>query len=101
MDEDPLTNLEDWLRSEIGVGSSVNIFRGFSRQNVAYIRVASRPRDLTFLPSFHLIFTPKEEDKESVFNLNLVTFNGKVIDTCQVDLVRKEQNFILEKMLQS
>ena len=87
----PLDNLENWLRSECGL--SVHIFRGICQPtDLPYLHVWNTrpPKDLTYLPSFHLIFTLKAE---SVFDLNLVTFNGKVIDTCEVDLVKKT-NFV-------
>jgi hypothetical protein len=82
---DPLDQLINWLRSECG--SSVHIFRGTSSTDLPYVHVWSSkpPKDLTFLPSFHLIFTLKSG---STFDLHLLAFNGKIIDTCQFDLVK-------------
>ena len=50
-----LIRLERWLRAE--VGSDVKIAVGRCRRtNRSFLDVAARPKEMTFLSSFHLVF---------------------------------------------
>jgi len=81
----PLIRLENWLKSEIG--PNVLISRGHCRRsNRTFLDVTNRPKEMTFLATFHLIFSVTSE---SLLQLHLVAFNGKIIDACPFELVIK------------
>ena len=89
MEDDPLNpliQLESWLKSELG--SSVQIFRGRCRQSDrTFIDVTNHPKEMTFLPTLHLIFSLTSESTPTL-QLHLLSFNGKIIDACTFDMVR-------------
>ena len=77
--------LEKWLRSRMGPEIPITLVR-CRRTQRPFLDVAAAPKEMTFLATFHLIFTLATD---STVQMHLVAFNGKIVDSSTFELVSK------------
>ena len=75
--------LEKWLRTRMGPDIPITLVR-CRRTQRPFLDVAAAPKEMTFLATFHLIFTLATD---STVQMHLVAFNGKIVDSSTFELV--------------